>query len=187
VNGYTYPGQGIDPKHTYAYTIQVRSGSGCSAAWLARFVRDEEAGGSNPPTPTIDKVVIYRCLTINSSLGYKAGFISRQRLAFLRAARMTVCSATDNIMKKRVHIYYGGRVQGVGFRFTVQRIAERLNISGWVKNLPNREVEIIAEGEQADLREFLLTVKHEMDRYISTDNVQWHDSTGEFKKFNIRF
>ena len=32
----------------YAYNF----GSGCSAVWLARFVRDEEAGGSNPPTPT---------------------------------------------------------------------------------------------------------------------------------------
>jgi len=90
-------------------------------------------------------------------------------------------------MKKRVHAIYEGRVQGVGFRFTCQRIAEEFNITGWVRNMPDGNVEIVAEGKETDLYKMLAGVKDNMARYIMSDRVEWQAFQGEFKEFNIRF
>lgn len=57
-------------------------------------------------------------------------------------------------MKKQVHIYYNGRVQGVGFRFTAESIANDLGVTGWAKNLRDGGVEITAEAEEDVLKDF---------------------------------
>ncbi len=49
-------------------------------------------------------------------------------------------------MKKQVRVYYSGRVQGVGFRFTAESIANDLGVTGWVKNSRDGGVEIVAEA-----------------------------------------
>ena len=95
--------------------------------------------------------------------------------------------AIKDIMKKRVRARYEGRVQGVGFRFTAQRLAEGLNLSGWVKNTADGNVEVVAEGEEKHLNTFLSDIRQNMARYISRDNVAWESFAGEFKEFNIRF
>jgi acylphosphatase len=51
----------------------------------------------------------------------------------------------------RLHVRIAGRVQGVGFRWFVREEARRLNLSGWVRNLPSGEVEVCAEGEVASI------------------------------------
>ena len=56
-------------------------------------------------------------------------------------------------MKKRLHIYYTGRVQGVGFRFTTEDIASELGVCGWVKNLGDGRVEVVVEAEEELLKE----------------------------------
>ena len=48
----------------------------------------------------------------------------------------------------RRHLFYSGRVQGVGFRFTAQRIASGFAVTGWVRNLPDDRVEMLVEGEK---------------------------------------
>lgn len=53
---------------------------------------------------------------------------------------------------KRLHLHVFGRVQGVGFRFTCCRQARALGLSGWVRNLPDDSVEIVAEGSPAALK-----------------------------------
>jgi len=53
------------------------------------------------------------------------------------------------------HIRIIGRVQGVGFRRWAENTAEKYHISGWVRNLSDGSVEIMAKGEQADLNDFL--------------------------------
>ena len=52
-----------------------------------------------------------------------------------------------------IRIIVSGRVQGVAFRHYTQREAERLGLDGWVKNLPNGDVEIVASGDQLRLDE----------------------------------
>ena len=52
-----------------------------------------------------------------------------------------------------------GNVQGVGFRFFVQQQAQKLDINGWVSNKSSGDVEALAQGEKADLKQFIAKVK----------------------------
>lgn len=54
-------------------------------------------------------------------------------------------------MTKRLHLRVSGRVQGVGFRYACFREAAALGLNGWVRNLPDDSVEIVAEGSDAAL------------------------------------
>lgn len=56
---------------------------------------------------------------------------------------------------QRVKVLVDGRVQGVGYRYFVEKQAVRYGISGHVKNLPGGKVEIDAEGEVDQIRDFL--------------------------------
>ncbi|MEO0096585.1 MAG: acylphosphatase [candidate division WOR-3 bacterium] len=62
-------------------------------------------------------------------------------------------------MKKRVHIFVSGKVQGVFYRDFTRRQAKRLNITGWVRNLLNGKVEVVAEGEEEDIKKFIEELK----------------------------
>ena len=91
-------------------------------------------------------------------------------------------------MKKRVQVYYSGMVQGVGFRFTAERIARGLSLAGWVKNLADGRVELISEGEEGTLSDFLKKIKGGvMKQYIENAEVSWSGATGEFTDFQIKF
>jgi len=86
----------------------------------------------------------------------------------------------------RFHARVRGRVQGVGFRFFVLEQAHTLGVSGWVRNLPDRRVEVVAEGERA-LLERLLSDLRRGPRGAHVDDVdaQWMEATGEFEAFRI--
>jgi acylphosphatase len=58
-----------------------------------------------------------------------------------------------------LHFLIQGRVQGVGFRWFVQREASELNIRGWVRNTEEGDVEVVAAGEAADLDELRSSLK----------------------------
>ncbi len=89
---------------------------------------------------------------------------------------------------KRIHVYYSGRVQGVGFRFTARNIASELNLTGWVKNLFDGRVEIVCEGEKDKLEKFLTKIKNSMlDKYITNETVSWMSGSGEFNEFKIEY
>lgn len=90
-------------------------------------------------------------------------------------------------MEKQVHVYYRGRVQGVGFRFTTENIADKLNIKGWVKNLPDGRVEVVAEAEEDQLKDFLSKINQYFSLYIQDVDIHWLMAAGEFKDFGIRF
>lgn len=90
-------------------------------------------------------------------------------------------------MKKQIHLYYTGRVQGVGFRFTTEDVARDLGICGWVKNLPNGRVEVVAEAEEDVLKDFLTKINQYFSRYISDIDVEWRQANGEFSDFGIEF
>jgi acylphosphatase len=78
-------------------------------------------------------------------------------------------------------------VQGVGFRFTVERIASRLKLTGWVRNMPDGGVELIAEGDADSLRVLLENIKENMSGYITRDVVHWQEYKGEYRDFDIKF
>jgi len=60
---------------------------------------------------------------------------------------------------KRVRVIISGRVQGVGFRYFTQREGERFGLVGWVKNLPNGDVEAEAEGDEAQVDTFVEAIR----------------------------
>lgn len=63
---------------------------------------------------------------------------------------------------QRRRVWYEGRVQGVGFRYTARRLAEAFPISGSVRNLADGRVEVVAEGEPSAIAAFLDAIAREM-------------------------
>jgi acylphosphatase len=88
-------------------------------------------------------------------------------------------------MKKQIHALFSGRVQGVGFRFTSRGLAEELKLTGWVKNLPDGGVEVLAEAEEAALQDFLCRIGNAFSSYIKDAQVRWLPATGEYRDFRI--
>lgn len=89
---------------------------------------------------------------------------------------------------KRVHVLFSGRVQGVGFRFTVCRIAESLEVSGFVRNLWDGNVELVAEGTEQSIADFLREIRNsQLRRYITNERLKWDSFTGEFNRFGVAF
>jgi len=90
--------------------------------------------------------------------------------------------------KNRVHIFVSGLVQGVFFRSETRARAEELGLFGWVRNLPDGQVEILAEGEKEKLEKLVEWVKRgpEIARVNGLD-VEWQEYKGEFKDFEIRY
>jgi acylphosphatase len=67
--------------------------------------------------------------------------------------------------RRRVH--FSGRVQGVGFRYATQSLARAYQVAGYVRNLPDGRVELLAEGYTDELDAFLASIRAEMDAYIT--------------------
>lgn len=88
---------------------------------------------------------------------------------------MTVCK----------HVRYAGQVQGVGFRYTAQRLAEGFPVAGYVRNLPDGDVELVAEGDAADVDAFLDAVARQMAGYIVRTTVRDAAPEGH-RSFRIR-
>ena len=97
-------------------------------------------------------------------------------------------SAPRKTAKKRISVFWEGRVQGVGFRYTAESAALELGVLGWVRNLPDGRVEALAEASEKELKTFLTRIAQgPMKRYIIKAQVAWQEATGEFEDFRIRF
>jgi acylphosphatase len=83
------------------------------------------------------------------------------------------------------HVQYRGRVQGVGFRYTAQRLAADFAVAGYVRNLPNGDVELVAEGSTEQVEAFLTRIERRMTDYISETTVQ-DETPGGYQGFRIR-
>jgi acylphosphatase len=83
------------------------------------------------------------------------------------------------------HVYYWGKVQGVGFRYTTLGVARRFPVTGYVKNLLDGQVEIVAEGHAEEVERFLAAVEAEMAGYIRGHTLQDQPPQG-FEEFTIR-
>ncbi|MDD4253765.1 MAG: acylphosphatase [Methanofollis sp.] len=89
----------------------------------------------------------------------------------------------------RVHAIARGRVQGVGYRSYVNGCAGRTGVAGYVRNLPDGTVEMVAEGEASALAAFLDEVRARGEPVIAVEDltVEVSEPTGEFTGFEARF
>lgn len=89
---------------------------------------------------------------------------------------------------QRLHLWVSGRVQGVCFRFYAQREAQELGLSGWITNLPDGRVEIVAEGAREQRDKLAAWCRHGPP-YATVAHVDQRDeeATGEFSGFRIRY
>ncbi len=87
----------------------------------------------------------------------------------------------------RTRMIFAGTVQGVGFRFTTCRVAERFDVAGCVRNVPDGTVEVIAEGPREELEAFCSAILSAMGAYIRSHHNEWLAATGEFSGFSVAF
>ncbi len=62
-------------------------------------------------------------------------------------------------------VFFSGRVQGVGFRFTTRELAKGYEVTGWVKNLSDGRVELQVAGEPAEIQDFLTAIRESSLRH----------------------
>ncbi len=87
----------------------------------------------------------------------------------------------------RAHIFYSGRVQGVGFRATAHAYAQNLKLCGWVKNLPDGRVEILAEGDREKITQLCQSLEKYFQGYIKDKNIDFVPAQGDHSDFDIAF
>jgi len=86
----------------------------------------------------------------------------------------------------RLHAYIEGRVQGVGFRYFVMSLSEKLDLTGWVRNNDDEEVEVVAEGNQQNLDSLLEYLKQgPRSAFVRNVRYTWEPATREFKRFSL--
>ena len=88
---------------------------------------------------------------------------------------------------QRREVHYSGHVQGVGFRYTVRRIASGYDVTGFVRNLADGRVQLVVEGAADQLNGMLGDVAESMGRHIRNAESCRCSATGEFGGFDITF
>ena len=87
---------------------------------------------------------------------------------------------------QRKTVYYSGHVQGVGFRYTIRTLARRCDVTGFVRNLSDGRVELVAEGHPHALETLSRLIRGEMSGHIRDVKCDTQPATGEFSGFEIR-
>jgi acylphosphatase len=91
-------------------------------------------------------------------------------------------------MKIRAHIFAFGRVQGVFFRDHTQQWASSLSLTGWVRNLRDGRVEVLAEGDKEKIEELINRLKQGPPlAQVEKVDVEWEDYMGEFSDFRVTY
>ena len=89
--------------------------------------------------------------------------------------------------QSRLHAVIEGHVQGVGYRMFAANLARELGLTGWVRNLRNGNVEVIAEGRRSVLENLLNSLyRGPRSAYITKITTEWLPATGEFTSFDVR-
>jgi len=85
------------------------------------------------------------------------------------------------------HVIFIGRVQGVGFRFTAHRMAQRHQLTGYVRNLPDGTVEMLTQGPIGDIDDCIENINDYFGDYIRETRIQEMPTDPKFKDFRITF
>jgi len=91
-------------------------------------------------------------------------------------------------MGKTVQVFYEGRVQGVGFRYSARRVAAGFDLAGYVRNLPDGRVELVASGDEEEVDGFLQAVREsELAGHIGGEVAAEIVKPAGLRGFEIRF
>lgn len=85
------------------------------------------------------------------------------------------------------HIIFSGRVQGVGFRFTAHNIASRYHLVGWVRNLADGTVEMMAQGNTDDVSDCIRDIGESFSGYVNDTKVEEIPIDPQHTSFKITF
>ncbi len=92
----------------------------------------------------------------------------------------------SSVNRTRMQILYSGRVQGVGFRYTVKTAASGYDVTGIVRNLADGRVELIAEGSKDELNAFREGIRESgLEHFIKGEEVSWSEAKNEFRGFEV--
>ena len=92
------------------------------------------------------------------------------------------------MVQKRIHIFVTGRVQGVFFRQSARVMAIKNNVNGWVRNLDDGRVEIVAKGEKQNIYNFVNWCKTgPANSRVDEFELSEENYTGEFENFEVRY
>jgi acylphosphatase len=87
---------------------------------------------------------------------------------------------------ERFHAVVRGNVQGVGFRYFIQRKARQLGLRGWVRNNDDGTVELVAEGPRPDLEQLMMAAEEgPRTARVQRVEVQWSSATGGLDAFDL--
>ena len=84
-----------------------------------------------------------------------------------------------------MEVHFLGRVQGVGFRWSTWKLADKYPLAGYVKNLPNGSVEMIVEGEESEAKAFLSALRNQMSTCIDSCEIVESQGPARFEEFTI--
>jgi len=84
-------------------------------------------------------------------------------------------------------IIFTGRVQGVGFRFTARRAASRRQLTGYVRNMPNGSVEMLAQGRPEDIDDCIQDIKEYFAGYLKETRIEEIPPNPRYIEFKITF
>lgn len=93
---------------------------------------------------------------------------------------------TDQSPSERRQAYYSGHVQGVGFRYEAQRLAQSYAVAGYVENLSDGRVKLVVEGAPREIERYLADLAQRMGDRISRAVVDGSPATHEFAGFEVR-
>jgi acylphosphatase len=95
-------------------------------------------------------------------------------------------SGTIQPNRHRLTVFYTGRVQGVGFRYTAKTVATGYEVAGIIRNLPDGRVELVAEGIRAELENFRAALRDAgLAGFIRDEQVKWTDAENKYRGFEI--
>ncbi len=82
-------------------------------------------------------------------------------------------------------VQFSGKVQGVGFRAAVAKIARDFPVTGWVKNLPDGRVQMVVEGTDENIKKFRQAIRDRWKDNIEKEQDEEREATGKFKSFEV--